>query len=100
MWSTRTRRYTRCRLHGGASTGPKTPEGLEKCRRANWKHGNRSGEAIAKRRAFRFEVRMLILETKQLEREVRAFLKTQERLNDCRDDDGLLYVVDFSDGRR
>ena len=100
MWSTRTRRYTRCRLHGGASTGPKTPGGLEKCRRANWKHGKRSAEAIAKRRAFRFEIRMLILETKQLEREVRAFLKTQRRLNISRDYDGLLYLADFSDKAR
>ena len=29
----------RCRMHGGASTGPRTPEGLERARRANWKHG-------------------------------------------------------------
>ena len=26
-------------MHGGASTGPRTPEGLERCRRARWKHG-------------------------------------------------------------
>jgi hypothetical protein len=75
MWSNRTRRYTRCRLHGGASTGPTTPEGLEKCRRANWKDGNRSAEAIAERRAFRFDLRMLILETKQLEKEIRVWLR-------------------------
>ena len=30
---------TRCRNHGGLSTGPRTPEGLERCRKANWKHG-------------------------------------------------------------
>src|SRR5262249_41229321 len=35
MWSKRTGRYTRCRMHGGASTGPRTPEGLERSRRAN-----------------------------------------------------------------
>src|SRR5256714_15308504 len=28
----------RCKLHGGKSTGPRTPEGLERSRRANWKH--------------------------------------------------------------
>src|SRR5215475_9717979 len=29
----------RCKLYGGKSTGPRTPEGLERSRRANWKHG-------------------------------------------------------------
>ena len=32
----------RCRLHGGLSTGPKTPEGKAACIAANWKHGQRS----------------------------------------------------------
>jgi hypothetical protein len=27
----------RCKDHGGKSTGPRTPEGLERSRRANWK---------------------------------------------------------------
>jgi hypothetical protein len=40
----------RCRMHGGKSTGPRTPEGLARSRRANWKHGNYSAEAIALRR--------------------------------------------------
>lgn len=26
-------------MHGGLSTGPKTAEGKERIRRANWKHG-------------------------------------------------------------
>lgn len=26
-------------MHGGLSTGPRTPEGLERCRRARWRHG-------------------------------------------------------------
>jgi len=30
----------RCYVHGGPSTGPRTPEGLERSRKANWKHGN------------------------------------------------------------
>lgn len=25
--------------------GPRTPEGLERCRRASWKHGRRSADA-------------------------------------------------------
>jgi hypothetical protein len=39
----------RCKLHGGKSTGPRTPEGLERSRRANWKHGHFSREAKAER---------------------------------------------------
>jgi hypothetical protein len=35
----------RCRMHGGKSTGPRTPEGLERSRRANWKHGHYSKES-------------------------------------------------------
>ena len=33
---------TRCRLHGGLSTGPKTPEGKALCIAVHWKHGKRS----------------------------------------------------------
>src|SRR5208283_2576542 len=29
----------RCRMHGGASTGPRTSTGLTRSRHANWKHG-------------------------------------------------------------
>lgn len=31
----------RCRFHGGLSTGPKTPEGLERLRDARTVHGSR-----------------------------------------------------------
>lgn len=34
----------RCRLHGGKSTGARTPAGLERTRRARLKHGQRSAE--------------------------------------------------------
>lgn len=40
----------RCRMHGGASTGPRTPEGLARARRGNWKHGRYTARAIALRR--------------------------------------------------
>jgi hypothetical protein len=30
---------SRCRMHGGASTGPRTPSGLERSRLARWRHG-------------------------------------------------------------
>ena len=33
---------SRCRLHGGLSTGPKTPEGKARIAAAHWKHGRRS----------------------------------------------------------
>lgn len=43
----------RCRLHGGRSTGAKTPEGFAKLRALHWKHGRATTEAkaAAKRRA-------------------------------------------------
>jgi hypothetical protein len=40
----------RSRMHGGTSTGPRSPGGLERSRRANWKHVRRSAEAIAERK--------------------------------------------------
>ena len=43
----------RCKVHGGKSTGPRTPEGLERSRRANWKHGHFSREAKAERSRLR-----------------------------------------------
>jgi hypothetical protein len=43
----------RCRWHGGCSTGARTPEGLERARRASWKHGQRSAAALAANRAVR-----------------------------------------------
>ena len=53
----------RCRLHGGKSTGPKTKEGLERSRKANWKHGRRSAETIHQRKesmAVRRQLKKLI----------------------------------------
>jgi hypothetical protein len=32
----------RCRMHGGLSTGPRTPEGLARSKKARWKHGRYS----------------------------------------------------------
>ena len=49
----------RCRLHGGKSTGPRTPEGLENSRRANRKHGHYSAEAKAERLEARIETLLL-----------------------------------------
>jgi hypothetical protein len=49
----------RCRVHGGKSTGPRTPEGLERSRRANWKHGYFSREAKAERSRLRAAIVVL-----------------------------------------
>jgi hypothetical protein len=46
-------RNGRCRMHGGASAGPRTREGLERSRRARWKHGLYSAQAKAEREAIR-----------------------------------------------
>ena len=50
-------RNGRCRLHGGKSTGPRTPEGRERSRRSNWKHGHYSAEARAERAKARASLR-------------------------------------------
>jgi hypothetical protein len=52
----------RCKVHGGKSTRPRTPEGLERSRRANWKHGYYSREA----KAERLRVRTAILALRYL----------------------------------
>jgi hypothetical protein len=49
----------RCRMHGGQSTGPRTPSGLDRSRRARWKHG-----------AYSMETRQRFL---RLKAEYRAF---------------------------
>jgi hypothetical protein len=41
-----------CKVHGGKSTGARTPEGLERSRKANWKHGTiqrRPRQRVARR---------------------------------------------------
>jgi hypothetical protein len=43
----------RCRLHGGLSTGPKTPAGIQRIRQAVTKHGRYSKQAMAEREHYR-----------------------------------------------
>lgn len=43
-------RNGRCKMHGGKSTGPRTPEGLESLRQANLVHGRYTAEALTIRR--------------------------------------------------
>jgi hypothetical protein len=66
----------RCKFHGGKSTGPRTPEGLERSRRANWKHGYYSREA----KAERSRVREAPLEREPIDR-VRARLEALLKAN-------------------
>ena len=40
---------TKCRFHGGASTGPKTPEGRKRCAEAKLVHGRETRDARTER---------------------------------------------------
>ena len=40
---------TKCRFHGGASTGPKTPEGRQRCAEAKTIHGSETRKARSER---------------------------------------------------
>ena len=63
----KTGNYTRCRVHGGASTGPRTAAGLERCRRARWKDGHRSAAATAELKHSAEEARQVWAELRHLE---------------------------------
>lgn len=52
----------RCRMHGGKSTGARTKEGIERIKKANFKNGLYTKEAIADRRMMS----LLIRESKDL----------------------------------
>jgi hypothetical protein len=52
----------RCRLHGGLSTGPKTPEGVERIRRSRTKHGRYSEATVTAQR----RVHALVKESRAL----------------------------------
>ena len=62
----------RCRMHGGKSTGPRTPEGLERSRKANWKHGRYSAESIAACRYMRQLLRDSREMIEQVEQDIRS----------------------------
>ena len=49
----------RCRMHGGKSTGARTPKGIERIRAATTKHGRYSQATIAKRREARGIIRTI-----------------------------------------
>ena len=51
--SVRRCRTGRCRMHGGKSTGPRTPEGLARIRAAQTTHGMRTAEMEQMRKLVR-----------------------------------------------
>ena len=57
----------RCRLHGGKSTGARTPEGRQRIAQANLKHGYYAKAARQERRDFRALVKRLRQQVRELE---------------------------------
>jgi hypothetical protein len=57
----------RCRLHGGLSTGPKTPEGRAAILAANTKHGRYKNwrEKRAKEKYYRVEIKRVMREARE-----------------------------------
>ena len=62
----------RCRLHGGASTGARTKEGLARISAANLRHGKFTRDKIGKRHENVSKGRAIRKELRQLERELIA----------------------------
>jgi hypothetical protein len=59
----------RCRMHGGKSTGPRTCAGLERSRRARWRHG-----------AYSRETRELLAENRRKQRHLWDLIARGKRL--------------------
>jgi hypothetical protein len=57
--------------------GARTPEGLERCRKATWKHGRRSAEAVAGQR-LRGQARRIVADLSALIREAEATCAAQD----------------------
>ena len=57
----------RCRMHGGLSTGPRTPEGLERSRKARWIHGWYSQEVREQLRENRQRMKQLKILLEEIE---------------------------------
>ncbi|MDA1099996.1 MAG: HGGxSTG domain-containing protein [Proteobacteria bacterium] len=55
----------RCRMHGGKSTGPRTPEGKARVAAAHTKHGRRSKAHVEKVRYINAEIRRITYELKR-----------------------------------
>jgi hypothetical protein len=55
----------RCRMHGGKSTGPRTPEGKARSLAAHTKHGRRSRAHVETGKAINAEWRRITYELKR-----------------------------------
>ena len=62
----------RCRVHGGASTGPRTEEGRARISEANLRHGRYTKDKLEKRRENADKGRVIRKELRQLERDLIA----------------------------
>ena len=62
----------RCRVHGGASTGPRTKEGRARISDANLRHGRYTKDKLKKQRENADKGREIRKELRQLERELIA----------------------------
>jgi len=60
----------RCRLHGGLSTGARTPEGLQRISEANIKHGRQTKDRLEAQRHAAEVGRRVMGELKRLERQL------------------------------
>jgi hypothetical protein len=96
----------RCRMHGGLSAGPRTPEGLERRRRGRWVHDRFSRDAIAARRRANWEtveqgVARILREERRAERniaqQVRGLSRTIDRLLEAPDDGRCRVDREWSD---
>ena len=66
------KRNGRCRVHGGASTGPRTKEGRARISEANLRHGKFTKDKLEERRATAAKGREIRKELHQIERELIA----------------------------
>ena len=55
-------------MHGGASSGPRTVEGVARSRRARWKHGLYSAESLAEQKL----ARELLTQSRELLKQMQA----------------------------
>ena len=56
---------SRCKLHGGKSTGPRTSEGKARAAAAHTKHGRRSRAHVERVKAINSEIRRITCELKR-----------------------------------
>ena len=61
---------TRCALHGGRSTGPRTQRGLQRISEANLKHGRQTKDKLAAQRHAAEVGRRVMGELKRLEQQI------------------------------